>query len=49
MRTDEDFAAANSGGVKTIKISEFVPFEGIDPVYFERTCYVGPQDGGEKV
>ena len=47
--TDEDFAAAKSEGVKTIEISDFVPYEEIDPIYFERTYYLGPQDGSEKV
>ena len=36
-------------GVKTIEISDFVPYEEIDPIYFERTYYLGPQEGGEKV
>ena len=35
--------------MKTIEISDFVPYEEIDPIYFERTYYLGPQDGGEKV
>jgi DNA end-binding protein Ku len=47
--TDEDFAATKSEGVKTIEISDFVPYEEIDPIYFERTYYLGPQDGAEKV
>jgi DNA end-binding protein Ku len=47
--TDEDFAAAKTEGVKTIEISDFVPYEEIDPIYFERTYYLGPQDGSEKV
>ena len=47
--TDEDFAAAKVEGVKTIEISDFVPYEEIDPIYFERTYYLGPQEGGEKV
>jgi DNA end-binding protein Ku len=47
--TDEDFAAAKSEGVKTIEISDFVPYEEIDPIYFERTYFLGPQEGGEKV
>jgi len=47
--TDEDFAAAKTEGVKTIEISDFVPYEEIDPIYFERTYFLGPQDGGEKV
>ena len=47
--TDEDFAAAKTEGVKTIEISDFVPYQEIDPIYFERTYFLGPQDGGEKV
>ena len=47
--TAEDFAAAKSEGLKTIEISDFVPYEEIDPIYFERTYYLGPQDSAEKV
>jgi DNA end-binding protein Ku len=46
---DEDFAAARTEGVKTIEISDFVPYAEIDPIYFERTYFLGPQEGGEKV
>jgi len=46
---DADFEAAKSDGVRSIDISDFVPYEEIDPIYFERTYYLGPQDGGEKV
>ena len=35
--------------MKTIEISDFVPYEEIDPIYFERTYFLGPQKGGEKV
>ncbi|HZG36401.1 MAG TPA: Ku protein [Gaiellaceae bacterium] len=47
--TDEDFAAAKTEGVKTIEISDFVPYDEIDPIYFEKTYFLGPQSGGEKV
>jgi DNA end-binding protein Ku len=47
--TDEDFDAVKVEGVKTIDISDFVPYDEIDPIYFERTYFLGPQDGGEKV
>jgi DNA end-binding protein Ku len=46
---DEDFAAARGEGTRTIEIKEFVPYEQIDPIYFERTYYVGPQEGADKV
>ena len=28
---------------------DFVPYDDIDPIYFEKTYYLGPQDGAEKV
>ncbi len=47
--TDEDFAAAEVEGHRTIEIRDFVPYDDIDPIYFERTYYLGPQEGAEKV
>jgi DNA end-binding protein Ku len=46
---DEDFEAARVEGYKTIDITDFVPYEQIDPIYFARTYYLGPQESGEKV
>ncbi len=46
--TDEDFDAAKTEGVKTIEISDFVPYDEIDPIYFEKTYFLGPQPDGEK-
>jgi len=47
--TDKDFEAARVEGYRTIDITDFVPYEQIDPIYFAHTYYVGPQDGSEKV
>ena len=47
--TDEDFDAADVEGQKTIEIQDFVLYDEIDPIYFERTYYLGPQDGAERV
>ena len=47
--TDEDFAAAEVEGYRTIAIEEFVPYEDIDPISFEKTYYLGPQKGAERV
>jgi DNA end-binding protein Ku len=48
--TDEDFeAAAVQEAAKTVDIRAFVPYEDIDPIYFERTYYLEPQEGNEKV
>jgi DNA end-binding protein Ku len=46
---DEDFAAAQGEIYKTIEILDFVPYDQIDPIYFERTYYLGPEKGAEKV
>ena len=42
--TDEDFEAAAPEAYKTITIHDFVPAEQIDPIYFERTYYLGPAE-----
>jgi DNA end-binding protein Ku len=46
---DEDFAAAKVEGYKSIDITDFVPYEDIDPIFFAKTYYAGPQEGAEKV
>ena len=43
--SDDDFAAAKPEGYRTITIQDFVPADEIDPIYFERTYFLGPQDG----
>src|SRR5919204_2238470 len=46
---DEDFEAARTEGYKAIEITDFVPYEEIDPIYFAKTYYVGAEEGSEKV
>jgi DNA end-binding protein Ku len=46
---EKDFQAAKVEGYKTFQIEDFVAYEDIDPIYFEKTFYLGPQDGAEKV
>jgi DNA end-binding protein Ku len=47
---DEDFEAVQAAlGGHAIEIADFVPYEEIDPIHFERTYYLGPQDGSEQV
>jgi DNA end-binding protein Ku len=43
---DEVKAAAGARG-KVVEIEEFVPEDAIDPVFYERTYYVGCRDDGE--
>ena len=46
--TDEELKALEDAGGKTIDITEFVPLASVDPIYFEKTYYLGPDKGGEK-
>src|SRR5262245_18149681 len=46
---DEDFRAAQEDGYHTIEILDFVPHDEIDPIVFQRTYYLGPADGAQKV
>jgi DNA end-binding protein Ku len=46
---DEDFEAAQAKTGHAFDIEQFVPIEEIDPIYFERSYYLAPQDGAEKV
>lgn len=47
--TADEIAAAHVEGDKVIEILDFVPLEEIDPIVFERTYYLGPADGAERV
>jgi DNA end-binding protein Ku len=47
--SDEEIAAAQVEGDKVIEIHEFVPLGEIDPIAFERTYYLGPAEGAERV
>jgi len=46
--TDEELKAMEEAANKIVEIQEFVPLDAIDPVYFEKTYYLGPDKGGEK-
>src|SRR3954451_11128551 len=47
--TDEDFEAAAAENHRTIDIRQFVPFDEIDPIYFEHSYYLGPEEDVEGV
>ena len=47
--TDDDFEAAAAENHRTIDIRAFVPFDEVDPIFFERTYYLGPAEDGERV
>jgi len=46
--TDEELEAVEAHANRSVEIQEFVDLEDIDPVYFEKTYYLGPNKGGEK-
>ncbi len=46
--TEDELKALEGEASKMIDIAEFVPLEKVDPIYFEKTYYLGPDKGGEK-
>jgi DNA end-binding protein Ku len=48
MFTPEEIQALEETGSHSIEVSEFVPLDSIDPVYFDRTYYLAPDKGGGK-
>src|SRR5262249_55361620 len=46
--TEEELKALEGEASKVIDIAEFVPLPTVDPIYFEKTYYLGPDKGGEK-
>ena len=48
IMTDEDFASIKASGERSVEILDFVKLQEIDPIYFDKTYYLGPQDTGSK-
>ncbi len=46
--TKEELKAMEQEAQKAIEITEFIPAEAVDPVYFDHPYYLGPEKGGEK-
>ena len=46
--TEEEVKSLEGEASKTIDIAEFVPLPKVDPTYFEKSYYLGPDKGGEK-
>ena len=46
--SDEELKSVEGEASKMIDISEFVPLPKVDPIYFEKTYYLGPDKGGDK-
>ena len=48
MFTPEELKAMEEAGTHMAEITEFVPLESIDPVYFDKAYYLAPDKGGAK-
>ncbi len=48
MFTPDELKAMEETGTHTIEITEFVPAESVDPVYFDKAYYLAPDKGGAK-
>lgn len=46
--TDEELKALNPPSTNAVEITEFLPLVEVDPVYFEKSYYLGPDKGGDK-
>ena len=46
--TSDEIKALEETGTHTAEITEFVPIESIDPVYFDKAYYLAPDKGGAK-
>lgn len=46
--TEEELKALEQETSHAIEIEEFVPIAGVDPLYFEKSNFLGPDKGGQK-
>jgi DNA end-binding protein Ku len=46
--TPEELKSLEEKATQSIDIDSFVPLSAIDPIYFERPYYLGPEKGGDK-
>ena len=46
--TTDELKAMEEKATQTIDIAQFVPADKIDPVFFDKAYYLGPEKGGEK-
>lgn len=46
--SDEELKALDQQATQGIEITEFLPQAAVDPVYYERAYYLGPDKGGDK-
>lgn len=48
MLSEEEIETLEAVSDNTIALGEFVPYDSVDPVYIEKSYYLGPDKGGER-
>ena len=48
MFTPEELVALGEKSTQTVEIDEFVPAKSIDPIYYDKAYFLGPDKGGAK-
>ena len=48
MFTPDELKAMEEAGTQTADVTEFVPIQAVDPVYFDKAYYLSPDKGGAK-
>lgn len=46
--TEEELKALTPEATNSVEITEFVPLDQVDPIYFEKSTYLGPDRGGDR-
>ncbi len=48
MFTPEELKSLEERATQTVDITEFVPVDQVDPIYYDKPYYLAPEKGGEK-
>jgi DNA end-binding protein Ku len=48
MFTPDELKALEEAGSHAVEITEFVPIESVDPIFFDKAYYLAPDKGGAK-
>jgi len=46
--TEEELKALTPEATNAVEITEFVPLDQVDPIYYEKATYLGPDRGGDR-
>jgi DNA end-binding protein Ku len=46
--TEEELKALTPEATNSVDITEFVPLDQVDPIYYEKATYLGPDRGGDR-